>query len=136
MRRTTAVLLATIGATAGLAAGIAPTSLSARAQTTASRAPIITVGDASARPWLRYGDWPKRNSDGFSSLAVAASPPVPAAPRKIVTPIAGDPALGQKLAADRTRGGSCLACHVMGPAGNADLPGNVGPDLSQIAKAG
>ena len=28
--------------------------------------------------------------------------------------------------ADRNRGGSCLACHVMGPAGDANLPGNVG----------
>ena len=38
--------------------------------------------------------------------------------------------------ADRNRGGSCLACHVMGQAGNADLPGNVGPDLSEIGNAG
>src|SRR5262249_61492095 len=38
--------------------------------------------------------------------------------------------------ADGSRGGSCLACHIMGPAGNADLPGNVGPDLSEIGGAG
>ena len=38
--------------------------------------------------------------------------------------------------ADRNRGGSCLACHVMGPAGNADLPGNAAPDLSEIGSAG
>ena len=46
------------------------------------------------------------------------------------------PAKGAKLVADRNRGGSCLACHVMGQAGNADLPGNVGPDLSEIGNAG
>ena len=46
------------------------------------------------------------------------------------------PANGAKLVADRNRGGSCLACHVMGPAGGADLPGNVGPDLSEIGNAG
>src|SRR5581483_2480247 len=36
----------------------------------------------------------------------------------------------------RSRGGSCLACHVMGPAGGADLPGNVGPDLSELGNWG
>ena len=56
--------------------------------------------------------------------------------RKIVGPVTGDAANGAKLVADRTRGGSCLACHVMGPAGNADLPGNVAPDLSEIGNAG
>jgi L-cysteine S-thiosulfotransferase len=44
-------------------------------------------------------------------------------------------AAGAKLVADRSRGGSCIACHVMGPAGGADLPGNVGPDLSEIGNA-
>ena len=38
-------------------------------------------------------------------------------------PITGDAANGAKLVADRTRGGSCLACHVMGPAGGADSAG-------------
>ena len=42
----------------------------------------------------------------------------------------------ERLVADRTRGGSCIACHVMGQAGGADLPGNVGPDLSEIGNAG
>ena len=40
------------------------------------------------------------------------------------------------MVADRNRGGSCLACHVMGPAGGANLPGNVAPDLSEIGNAG
>src|SRR5215470_3201124 len=64
------------------------------------------------------------------------APPPPTAPKKLAGPVTGDAANGQKLVADRTRGGSCLACHIMGPAGNADLPGNVGPDLSQIGEAG
>ena len=66
----------------------------------------------------------------------ASSPPAPKEPRKITGPITGDAENGAKLVADRNRGGSCLACHVMGPAGNADLPGNVGPDLSEIGNAG
>jgi hypothetical protein len=64
------------------------------------------------------------------------SPPAPRQPRKLSAPVAGDAVNGQKLVADRTRGGSCLACHVVGPAGGTDLPGNVGPDLSEIGNAG
>ncbi len=64
------------------------------------------------------------------------SPPAPKEPRKLTGPITGDAANGAKLVADRNRGGSCLACHVMGQAGNADLPGNVAPDLSEIGNAG
>jgi sulfur-oxidizing protein SoxA len=96
----------------------------------------LSTEDASARPWQRYRGWPTRDVTGFNSLTRLASPPVPSAPRKLSGPINGDPAVGAKLVADRTRGGSCLACHVMGPAGGADLPGNVGPDLSEIGNAG
>ena len=35
--------------------------------------------------------------------------------RKMTGPITGDAELGAELVADRDRGGSCLACHVMGP---------------------
>src|SRR5215468_5873279 len=97
----------------------------------------LASGDASALPWKRYTGWPTRDSASFNTLANPnVSPPAPTAPRKLDGPITGDPAIGAKLVADRTRGGSCLACHVMGEAGNADLPGNVGPDLSQIGNAG
>jgi sulfur-oxidizing protein SoxA len=99
-------------------------------------APLVTTGDASARPWKRYSDWPQRDMSKFNTLANLASPPAPKEPRKITGPVTGDAATGAKLVADRTRGGSCLACHVMGQAGNADLPGNVGPDLSEIGNAG
>jgi L-cysteine S-thiosulfotransferase len=97
-------------------------------------APLSTE-DASARPWRRYPGWPTRDATEFNSLTRLASPPVPSGPRKLSRPVTGDPAVGAKLVADRTRGGSCLACHVIGPAGGADLPGNVGPDLSEIGNA-
>ena len=88
------------------------------------------------RPWKRYPGWPARDIRNSTRSANLASPPAPKAPRKLTGPITGDAANGAKLVADRNRGGSCLACHVMGPAGNADLPGNVAPDLSEIGNAG
>jgi L-cysteine S-thiosulfotransferase len=106
--------------------------------TAPSRLPVslATDGPASARPWVRYSGWPTRDTSRFNSLIAIVSPPAPSAPRRITVPLKGDPAAGQKLVADRSRGGSCIACHVMGPAGGADLPGNVGPDLSEIGNAG
>src|SRR5262252_3849690 len=83
-------------------------------------APIAIEGDASPRPWTRYPGWTTRNFSGFNSLASTASPPVALQPRKLDGPIVGDPAIGRQLVADRRRGGSCLACHIMGTAGNAD----------------
>jgi sulfur-oxidizing protein SoxA len=97
----------------------------------------MAAGDAAARPWLRYGGWPTRDTAQFNTLAATqVSPAAPKAPRKLDRPVTGDASNGEKLVADRTRGGSCLACHVMGRAGDADLPGNVGPDLSEIGNAG
>jgi sulfur-oxidizing protein SoxA len=98
--------------------------------------PIATEGFASAQPRIRYPGWPTRDNSKFNSLAAIKSPPIPVEPRKLSSPIVGNPETGAKLVADRTRGGSCIACHVMGPAGGADLPGNVGPDLSEIGNAG
>src|SRR5690242_16824007 len=98
--------------------------------------PLDTKGDAAARPWHRYSGWPTRDYSKFNTLANLASPPAPKEPRKLDAPITGDAKHGAALVADRSRGGSCLACHVMGPAGGANLPGNVGPDLSEIGNAG
>jgi L-cysteine S-thiosulfotransferase len=99
--------------------------------------PLETTGDAAPRPWKRDPTWPQRDESKFNTLANGhLSPPAPQAPRALRTPISGDPANGQKLVSDRSRGGSCLACHVMGQAGDAELPGNVGPDLSEIGNAG
>ena len=88
-------------------------------------------------PWKRYAGWPTRDMSKYNTLGqscVAASAEGAAQARQVRSPATRRKA--QKLVADRNRGGSCLACHVMGPAGNADLPGNVGPDLSEIGNAG
>jgi len=98
--------------------------------------PLETKEDASARPWRRYAGWPTRDYSKFNTLGNLASPPAPKQPRKISGPITGDAKKGAEMVADRNRGGSCLACHVMGPAGGANLPGNVAPDLSEIGNAG
>jgi sulfur-oxidizing protein SoxA len=127
-----AALVATLAAVIAAGLGVYASRVSAQS---AAPVPLPIDGDASARPWHRYHEWPQRDSAKFNTLATLASPPAPTAPRKLAGPIVGDPTRGAKLAADRTRGGSCLACHVMGPAGGADLPGNVGPDLSEIGNA-
>ncbi|HEY6834256.1 MAG TPA: sulfur oxidation c-type cytochrome SoxA [Pseudolabrys sp.] len=111
----------------------------AQAQAPAQKKPLPPLelkGEAAASPWKRYSGWPARDESKFNTLAKLSSPPAPKEPRKLPASITGDAANGAKLVADRNRGGSCLACHVMGQAGGADLPGNVGPDLSEIGNAG
>jgi sulfur-oxidizing protein SoxA len=126
-----------VGIAVAVLAGFAAIFIAVRTAAPAAQPPpLATDGPAAAWPWLRYAGWPTRDTSKFNSLTTLVSPPPPIAPRKIAIPLTGDPAAGQKLVADRTRGGSCIACHVMGPAGGADLPGNVGPDLSEIGKAG
>jgi len=126
-----------IGLAVAMAASLAAIWVAMGTAEPAAQLPPLTIdGPAAARPWVRYSGWPTRDTSRFSSLSKLVSPPRPDTPRKIATPLAGDPAAGQKLVADRSRGGSCIACHVMGPAGSADLPGNVGPDLSEIGLAG
>jgi sulfur-oxidizing protein SoxA len=100
-------------------------------------APLALEGPASKRPWTRYRGWPQRDYGKFNTLTETSSPPAPAidAVRKISQPITGDAEKGKQLAFDRSRGGACLACHVMGAA-STNLPGNVGPDLSEIGNAG
>src|SRR5450759_4287840 len=131
------ILAGSVAAVALIAAGafVAATGSDANAQ--AKRlAPLELKADASARPWKRYAGWPARDEAKFNTLGNLSSAPAPTAPRKLATPITGDAAKGATLVADRNRGGSCLACHVMGQAGNADLPGNAAPDLSEIGNAG
>jgi L-cysteine S-thiosulfotransferase len=135
-----------VGALIAVALGVAYLPvLSALAQQDAARpgalqikdAPLDLTGNGAARPWKRYADWQQRDESKFNTLADAGlSPPAPTQPRRLSGAIVGDPANGERLVTDRSRGGSCLACHVMGQAGGADLPGNVGPDLSEIGKAG
>ena len=100
----------------------------------AQPAPLQLDGSAAATPWKRYGDWNKTRWDNYNTLAQPKLTP-PHGGEIVVKEVSGDAASGQKLAFDRSRGGGCLACHVMGPRTQA-LPGNVGPDLSEIGKAG
>lgn len=102
-------------------------------------APLALDGPASTAPWTRYRDWPKPSWNNFNTLVKTdASPPAPKpeAVKKITEEIKGDPAQGQRLAFDRSRGGGCLACHAMGPASAGQQVGNVAPDLSDIGNAG
>jgi sulfur-oxidizing protein SoxA len=120
-----------------LGAVLALTSVPTSAVAQTKRPPVLASGDAAPAPWKRYTGWPTRDTSAFNTLANPhASPPAPKEPLKLDGPLTGDAENGAKLVADRTRGGSCLACHIMGQAGNADLPGNVGPDLSEIGNAG
>lgn len=95
-----------------------------------ARAELITTGSAAPTPWERYGGWPDKRWDAFNTLRELKSPPLKSVPVP-PEPITGDAAKGQALAFDRSRGGSCVACHVMGSK-TPELPGNVGPDLSSI----
>lgn len=85
---------------------------------------------ASASPWTRYAGWPDKRWDEFNTLDADHSPPI-GTPPKVESPIEGDPKKGMELAFDRSRGGGCMACHVMGPQ-TPEQPGNVGPDLSMV----
>ena len=99
-----------------------------------AQAPLALEGSAAPSPWHRYRDWNKARWDNYNTLANPNATPL-AGHEIVVAEITGDAAKGQKLAFDRSRGGGCLACHVMGPR-TLETPGNVGPDLSEIGKAG
>ncbi|MGE0565207.1 MAG: sulfur oxidation c-type cytochrome SoxA [Pseudolabrys sp.] len=133
------ILAAGVAATAVLVAGVvyqaASDPAAAQAQKKPKVAPIDVKGDASVRPWKRYDRWPTRDMSMYNSLGKLASPPAPTKARPVPAGLTGNAENGAKLVADRSRGGSCLACHVMGPAGGANLPGNVAPDLSELGNA-
>lgn len=95
---------------------------------------LDTTASVAADPWQRYSDWPDTDYSKFNTLRTSVSPPPSKAARSIKLPATADPAVGAELAFDRKRGGSCVACHVMGP-DTPELPGNVGPDLSNIGAA-
>jgi L-cysteine S-thiosulfotransferase len=97
-------------------------------------APLQLEGSAAPTPWKRYGDWNKVRWDNYNTMASPNVTPPPGA-EIVAAQVTGDPVQGQKIAFDRSRGGGCLACHVMGPK-TQEVPGNVGPDLSEIGKAG
>ncbi|WP_218191332.1 sulfur oxidation c-type cytochrome SoxA [Enhydrobacter aerosaccus] len=97
-------------------------------------APLQLEGSAAPQPWQRYRDWNQAHWDSYNSLARPNVTP-PAGGEIEVKEVTGDAVTGRKLAFDRSRGGGCLACHVMGSS-TQEVPGNVGPDLSEIGKAG
>ena len=94
-------------------------------------APIDTKMTVYKEPWKRYGSWAQTDWASYNTMAKMGVSPPAGKLKKLEGPITGNVENGMKLAFDRSRGGSCLACHVMGNKGT-DQPGNVGPDLSQI----
>src|SRR4051794_31186025 len=102
--------------------------------------PLEVTKPASARPWTRYkvdsqgSSWPQTEWRNFDNLARAGvSPAVHPAP-SFNLPVEGDVERGRTLAYDRSRGGSCVVCHIMGKS-TPSQPGNVGPDLSTIGNS-
>ena len=61
-----AALLAMIVAVVAIGLAVRPSSTAAQSVTTA---PLALDGDASARPWRRYHEWPQRDSAKFNTLA-------------------------------------------------------------------
>lgn len=109
-------------------------ALAAKAAKKTAPPPIELEQPAAPIPWTRYAGWPDADWKEYNTLGNLVSPPY-APPPKLDGPIAGDAKKGEKLAFDRGRGGSCVACHILGPSTPA-LPGNVGPDLSTLATWG
>jgi len=99
-----------------------------------AEAPLQIDGPVSPQPWQRYGDWNKARWDIYNTLAKRDLTP-PKGQEIELKDVKGDAVVGQKLAFDRSRGGGCLACHIMGPK-TQEVPGNVGPDLSEIGTTG
>jgi L-cysteine S-thiosulfotransferase len=101
------------------------------------KVPMLREGPAAPVPWQRYQGWVKATWD-FNTLADLKRSPAAPAPDALVpvtAPVTGDPENGMKLAFSRDRGSSCVTCHVMGPK-TPEMPGNIGPDLSEIGNAG
>lgn len=108
------------------------------AEAAASGAPLALEGSAAPTPWKRYKDWNQADWSKFNDLAHpdrAPAPPKPGELREVADPGKGDPAKGKQLAFSRARGGGCLSCHIMGPE-TLEMPGNSGPDLSEIGTWG
>lgn len=123
----------------GAVAALATFGLGAATESEANKhrkqpAQLEMTKPASASPWVRYSDWTSTSWHNFNTLANLASPAF-TAPPTITAPITGDAKRGERLSFDRSRGGSCVACHVMGVT-TPSLPGNVGPDLSTYATWG
>jgi sulfur-oxidizing protein SoxA len=103
------------------------------------KVPMLREGPAAPVPWKRYNGWVKTEWN-FNTLADFGRSPAAPAPNTVIPaalpgPVTGDPEKGKKLAFSRDRGSSCVTCHVMGP-DTPEMPGNIGPDLSEIGSLG
>ncbi len=132
--RNTKIIAATMGVVFGLVGGSVVVEAGRMVGAAQRAAPMALEGPASTRPWKRYAGWPAGDHVKFSDASAARSPK-PSAPRKIASPLQGDAAKGAELTVTGRGAANCLACHVVGDRGT-NLPGNVGPDLSEIAKRG
>ncbi len=101
-----------------------------------SVAPLEIQQPATQLPWQRQkvdsqgSSWPQADWAAYTTLTNERTP-APNGPLNFSGAIEGDPLKGRQLAFDRSRGGSCAACHVMGK-DTPPQPGNVGPDLSTV----
>jgi sulfur-oxidizing protein SoxA len=129
------IAAAIVGAILGLVGGYAVVEAGRIVGAAQRAAPMDLEGAPSSRPWKRYAGWPAGSNARFSNVAALRSPPRPAQPRKLGGAVAGDPAKGAQLVITGRGAANCLACHVIGDRGT-DQPGNIGPDLSEIAKRG
>jgi len=120
------------GLVAVLAIGVGAVSVAP--MTAFAQAPLALEGSAAPAPWARYRNWNQTSWDGYNALNRRDRTP-PAGREVVVRTVTGDAARGRALAFDRTRGGGCMVCHVMGP-GTPPSPGNVGVDLTEIGTAG
>lgn len=126
--RGTATAVAALGAL--LALGAAETGAQGKPP-----APLHLEGSAAPMPWARYKGWNKATWDTYNTLAQRDLTKPAGKEIEIKGSIDGDAKKGKDLSFSRARGGGCLSCHVMGPE-TLELPGNVGPDLSEIGKQG
>ncbi len=131
------VSAAGLGAALCLLGSISPATFGADAGKRVKQpAPLELARSASPASWQRQkvdsqgSSWPQADWAAYSTLTGVATPPANGA-MQLTIPVDGDAAKGRQLAFDRTRGGSCVACHIMGK-DTPPQPGNVGPDLSMV----
>ena len=129
------IIAVVLGAVSGLVGGTLVVEAGRMVGEANRTTPMATEGAAAARPWKRYAGWPSSDNLQFSNASTARSPAAPKAPRKLAGPLNGDAAKGAELTVAGRGAANCLACHVVGDRGT-NLPGNVGPDLSEVAKRG
>lgn len=124
-----------LGAVSGLVGGTLVVEAGRMVGEANRTTPMAAEGAAAPRPWKRYAGWPSGDNLQFSDASAVRSPAAPKAPRKLAGPLNGDAAKGAELTVAGRGAANCLACHVVGDRGT-NLPGNVGPDLSEVAKRG